>query len=410
MDIKNVDYEKFSKKVIDDSKYIYENFRKNKKNSNDEIEIIKYIEDSIKNKNVEIEKQDFEATKKSHLWIYATSISFILALASYFYLPILSPIFICVALIPFIFNFLLSINLFDFLFYKVKSQNLIAKLKPKENTKKRIILTTHIDLTKVKPFNNISLKLRLTVASFLILFCVYLIILSIISMLYTKVLFRPLYFDIENEKLFILIGFSLFFFLPFVISIFFVTGLNNSPSINTSLTSALIIKEILNEMKIKKLVPNNTEIQFLIAGSSENNLQGIKNLFKNDKNYAKDVQTIAITIEALFERSNITANISELRLVPKNSQDIINIFKDSTEKLNININNNTYFYRNTESKIFNKNNIPSASITAEPINGKLYASKKDKPSTIDSQCIIRVAKIILTMIDEYDKIDKTFKI
>ena len=410
MDIKNVDYEKFSKKVIDDSKYIYENFRKNKKNSNNEIEIIKYIEDSIKNKNVEIEKQDFEATKKSHLWIYATSISFILALASYFYLPILSPIFICIALIPFIFNFLLSINLFDFLFYKVKSQNLIAKLKPKENIKKRIILTTHIDSTKVKPFNTISLKLRLTVASFLILFCVYLIILSIISMLYTKVLFRPLYFDIENEKLFILIGFSLFFFLPFVISIFFIIGLNNSPSINTSLTSALIIKEILNEMKIKKLVPNNTEIQFLIAGSSEDNLQGIKNLFKNDKNYAKDVQTIAITIEALFERSNITANISELRLIPKNSQDIINIFKDSTEKLNININNNTYFYRNTESKIFNKNNIPSASITAEPINGKLYASKMDKPSTIDSQCIIRVAKIILTMIDEYDKTDKTFKV
>lgn len=407
MNIENVDFNKLSKNVTDDSKYIYKTFRNKEKYLNDEIETMQYIEEDLikKNKSIKIDKQTFWATKKSHLWINTTAILFILSIAAYFYSPILSPIFIVIALFPFVFNYLFSMNTFNFLFAKQKSQNFTATLKPQKEVKKRIILTTHVDTTKVKLFNTVSIKIRFFIASFLILFCIYTFILSIISIAYTKVFFRPLYFDTEIEKLFSLIGISLLFFLPFIIYMFFMTGLKNSPSINTSLTSAFLAKEIVNNLKSKEMRPENTEIQLLIAGSSEDNLQGIKYLFKHNKNIYTDVPTISICLEALFEKSNIAANKTELRLIPKNSSNIIEMFSKSVDKLNININNDTYLFRNTETKIFNKNQIFSASITAEPLKSKLYASKDDKPSKIDSHCITRVSKIIFDMINEFDSIE-----
>lgn len=288
-------------------RYICERFKNRSAGSHSEKECQSYFAKQLKPWADNVHIESFSLNPKAYLgWIIIACILSILSIASFWVsslsesliFPIVSALFVFLALSLGVFELLLGRKYIDFLFPKATSHNVIATRKSQDPPKKRIILGGHADAAYEMTY---SLHGRKKVIFPIIFgFITGLITISICS---GALLIASLIHGYQAiADIWSLIGIVELCFIPFfILMLWFINWNRVVDGANDNLSGCLTSMAILKQFAEKDIRFKETEICCLITGSEEAGLRGSLAFAKRHKQELSDVETVFIALETLRE-------------------------------------------------------------------------------------------------------------
>jgi len=276
-----------------------------------EVEGSKFLKDELEQTCDEVVLESFTCHPKAFLgWIKMILIMTVVSMLFYIFMEGVSDILLIVfSLISFLLIFLSFLimweeffNYYEFidpLFRKKKSQNVIGKFKPKEEQKRIIIFSSHIDsalqfnLLKLLGWGFIPLAFIgiLVILTWLVISFINLILI-LIGFFFLKGLFlwTTIWLLIIGTPCFI----GLFFFVPLG------DKGNVVPGAVDNLSSCSVIVGLGRYIKNQKgIIPKNTEIRLISFGCEESGLRGSRRYCSAHLEELKEYDTVVVNMDGL---------------------------------------------------------------------------------------------------------------
>jgi hypothetical protein len=236
--------------------------------------------------SVRIEKF-FAHPGENLFWMKVSSVLIFFSAAAFFYSPLLSFAFFILSSLNFIVNGILAIRVYEHLFQKKGSQNVIGIKNPKGKAKKTIIFSAHHDSGFISPlFKNSVFGMSLIKAGIIFSGIGAIAVISnlFISYLNFKIPFlQPLFFFL----------FLVYFLLIFYITLFIRHPSRFSPGANDNLSAVSLILNIAK--KSKKM--DGTRLMFISFGCEEISAVGSQEYVK--KHYSELKDAVCINFDAI---------------------------------------------------------------------------------------------------------------
>lgn len=296
-------------------------------------------------------------------------------------------ILVLIALLMFIFQFMLYRRFVDFLFPAAVSKNVYAVRKPSGETKRRIIFGGHADAAWEWTYSLYGQIKTLAPVIFG----------SIIG-LFFSVIFVPAYLIAgtpEIKGFWAVISVLFLLFIPFYLGmIAFINWRVVVDGANDNLSACYASMAILKEMAENDMRFENTEVCCLITGSEEAGLRGAKAFCKKHAADLKKEDTIFIALETLRECSQLAVyNRDETGMV-HNDECAADLLIAAGEKLGMKLPRAPIYPGSTDAAAFTQAGLRAIGLGGVDHNPqKYYHTRYDTCDNISPECIERAIDI-----------------
>ena len=313
--------------MVEEITHICRDFKKREPGSAGEREAGKYMADILKNKCgcTDVKVETFREHPSAFYGYFRFSAAFdTLCAVSFFFRPWLSIVFGSIALLLFLFQFVLYKELIDPLFPEKESVNVTAVRPCTGEVKRRIFLNGHIDAAWEFPLNyhfgGVVFEIPGVMAVAGVLFYIMLGICWLCgagAWIHTAGLWGLL-------------------FVPF----FLLVGSTYNPKLvvdgaNDNLTGCYMGITILREMERLGVSLEGTEIGVILTGSEEAGLRGAKAWCKVHAQDYRDVPTCIISYDTIHDPKRLMVNMRDLNSTVSSDQELAVLFLRAAEDVNV---------------------------------------------------------------------------
>ena len=264
-------------------------------------------------------------------WLYITLTLVLIAIAAYFFVPLVSAILIVIGLAIAILQFGLYVKAVDFVFPKKTGHNVTAIKKCTGETKRRIFFNGHPDAAWEWPVNyllgGVGFEAHAIIGFAGAFF--YLAIAIIQMVKYGMTGADP---STTMGKL----GLWGLIFVPFLIGLYFMWNERKVvDGANDNLSGCYMGIAILKALKEEGVELENTEIGVILSGSEEAGLRGATAWCEAHKNDYNDVPTFIYSFDTIHDPTQLMVNYRDLNGTVKADKDVSDLFMEAAQELNI---------------------------------------------------------------------------
>ena len=384
--------------MIDEITHICTKFEKRAPGSKGEQQACEYMADQLKELGCDtVYVDEYKENPGSFFgWIYFTITCCFLALASYFFVPALSVVFIGIGLVLCVLQFGLYKKAVDKFFKEKIGHNAAGFKKPTGEVKRRIIFNGHPDAAWEWPF-----KYWFTYLGFDIH-----MIVCFIGAFYTLGISIARLAGAFEPELAKKLGLIALVFVPFWFGLYFMW---NSKKVvdgaNDNLSGCYIGIAILKALKDEGVELENTEIGVVLTGSEEAGLRGAKAWCEAHAHEFNDVPTFVYSYDTITQPEYMQANYRDLNATVKVDKDVSDLFVEACEELNIKCGKGVVppLGGATDSAAFAQAGMRSTGITA--LNHALpdfYHTRLDTPDALNKECLANCFAASVKVLEKFD--------
>jgi aminopeptidase YwaD len=303
--------------------------------------------------------------------------------------------------IYFITQFILYLDTFDGLFFKVAGNNIIGIVEPKDSVKQQVVIVSHHDSSPVFPFYEkapLLFPIRLFVPFLLFLACLL-------------VLFSRFYYLIQSGDIPILpiwIKYILILGIIFVIPMYGYISKRHSPGAGDNLIGCTIGIELADIFKGTENALQNTRIVILLTDGEEIGQKGAKFFIKNNQDLLKNTRTTIINIDSIYDYKDIAIVKRDRNGLTRLSKDLINDLTKVATGLGHSFKTLTIPFGGggTDGGQFARRRIKTISIIGTPTNilrkEIIFHTMKDTPDKISNKAVSAVLEVVSEYLKEID--------
>ena len=308
---------------------------------------------------------------------------------------ILAIVLIVVTISYFILEVMKYHEIFDFLFPKRESKNIIGTIHPKNEVKNTVIFSAHHD--SAFEFNTFYYLKRFGQ-----------IIINIgylgVAIMFVAILLKLIFFllSIEQPLLFMVFGIIFIFFIPIILVYLFfhsykpvLGAFDNLSGVSVLLGVAKFLSENKNNNEI---FPKHTRVHLISFAGEEAGLRGAKRYVKAHYNELVSNQTTVVNMDSIAKKEFIVIHNKESGIGAKHDPIVFEPLLDIAENLNLNAKLLPLPFGATDGAVFSKNNIPAASIGGLNLKEELapyYHTRNDTPAVIEKEALGQFAQVCL---------------
>ena len=328
--------DKAAKYMIDEITHIIKTCGKRDPGSEGEKKSCEYMAEVLRKdcgcEEVEIESYEV-APRAFYGWIYFTITFVLIAVAMFFFAPVISIPLIIAGFAIVLIQFGLYKKLLDPLFKKKTSHNVTAIKKCTGETKRRIIFNGHPDATWEWPvnyaFGGVGFEGH---AIIVVLGALFYLVLSVMYVVKNGISFGTpdLSDPIVKTALWGLL------FVPFMIGLYFMVNYRRVvDGANDNLTGCYIGIAVLKALKDEGIELENTEIGVILTGSEEIGLRGSKAWVEAHPDAYKDVPTFIYAYDTINDPKYLMANYRDLNGTVKSDKDAADLFFEACQAVGV---------------------------------------------------------------------------
>lgn len=331
MDLKSIISKKnhYADYMVDEITHICKNMEKRDPGSVGEKQACEYMAKVLK-EECGCDRADVESFKENpgsfYGWIYITITCCFIALAAYFFMPVVSIILIVFGLALAFLQFGMYKKTVDFLFPEKTGHNVTAIKKCTGETKRRIIFNGHPDAAWEWPVNyklgGVGFEAHAIICG---VGALYFIVISILSLAGAVAH--------ETAKTLGLIG---LIFTPFWFGLYFMWNKKMIvDGANDNLSGCYMGIAILKALKDEGIELENTELGVVLTGSEEAGLRGAKAWCEQHKGEFDDVPTFIFSYDTIHDPKYLMTNYRDLNGTVKADKDVSDLFMEACKEINI---------------------------------------------------------------------------
>lgn len=338
MDLKKIidQKDKAAKYMIDEITHIIKTCGKRDPGSEGEKKSCEYMAEVLKKdcgcEDVKIESYEV-APRAFYGWIYFTMTFVLIAVALFFFAPVLSVPFIVAGFAIVLIQFGLYKKLLDPLFKKKTSHNVTAIKKCTGETKRRIIFNGHPDATWEWPVNyalgGVGFEGHAIIA---VVGAVFYLVISVLYIVKHGVTFgMP-----DTSDSLVKAGLWGLLFVPFMIGLYFMVNYRRVvDGANDNLTGCYVGIAVLKALKDEGIELENTEIGVILTGSEEIGLRGSKAWVEAHKDEFKDVPTFIYAYDTINDPKYLMSNYYDLNGTVRSDKDLADLFMEAAAAIDV---------------------------------------------------------------------------
>jgi len=265
-------------------------------------------------------------------WIYFTITFVLIAIAAYFFIPVVSIPLIVAGFAIVLLQFGVYKRLLDPLFKKKTSHNVTAIKKCKGEVKRRIIFNGHPDATWEWPVNYALGGVGFEGHAGIVIFgALFYLVLAII-----KVVKGGIAPAMPEMDLLTKIGLGGLVFVPFSIGLYFMVNYRRVvDGANDNLTGCYMGIAVLKYLKDEGIELENTEVGVILTGSEEIGLRGSKAWVEAHKDDFKDVPTFIYAFDTINEPKYLMSNYRDLNGTVKSDKEVADLFYEAAQAVGV---------------------------------------------------------------------------
>lgn len=400
MNLKNIIQKKdaAAQFMIDEITHICTKFEKRAPGSYGEQQACEYMADQLKELGCdEVYVDEYKENPGSFFgWIYFTITCCFIALASYFFVPALSILFIAIGLVLCVLQFGLYKKTVDKFFKEKIGHNAAGFKKPTGEVKRRIIFNGHPDAAWEWPFKYMFTYLG---------FDIHMIV-CFIGAFYTLGIAIANVAGAFEPELAKKLGLIALVFVPFWFGLYFMW---NSKRVvdgaNDNLSGCYIGIAILKMLKEEGIELENTEIGVVLTGSEEAGLRGAKAWCEAHAHEFNDVPTFVYSYDTITQSEYMQVNYRDLNATVKTDKDVGDLYYEACEELGIGCGKGVVppLGGATDSAAFAQAGMRSTGITA--LNHALpdfYHTRLDTPDALNKKCLADCFAASVKVLEKFD--------
>ncbi len=338
MDFKKIidQKDKAAKYMIDEITHIIKTCGKRDPGSEGEKKSCEYMAEVLMKdcgcEDVKIESYEV-APRAFYGWIYFTMTFVLIAIALFFFAPVLSIPFIVAGFAIVLIQFGLYKKFLDPLFKKKTSHNVTAIKKCTGETKRRIIFNGHPDATWEWPVNyalgGVGFEGHAIIA---VLGALFYLVLSVVYVVKHGLTFgMP-----DTSDILVRIGLWGLLFVPFMIGLYFMVNYRRVvDGANDNLTGCYVGIAVLKALKDEGIELENTEIGVILTGSEEIGLRGSKAWVEAHKGEFEDVPTFIYAYDTINDPKYLMSNYYDLNGTVRSDKDLADLFMEAAAAVDV---------------------------------------------------------------------------
>ncbi len=328
--------DEYAQYMLDEITHICTSFEKRDPGSKGELQACEYMADVLK-KDCGCAKADVESFKENpgsfFGWIYFTITMVLLAIAIFFFCPLISIILIVGGLLIAFMQFGLYKKFVD-RFFPEKTGHNVTAIKPcTGEVKRRILFNGHPDAAWEWPVNyklgGVGFEGHAIICG---IGAVYYIITSILYIAQFGVHFAAVDFSSTPVKM-ALWG---FIFVPFLIGLYWMWNEDRIvDGANDNLSGCYMGIAVMKALQDAGITLENTEVGVVLTGSEEAGLRGSKAWCEAHKGEFDDVPTFIFSYDTIHDPKYLMANYRDLNGTVKADKDVSDLFMEAAKELDI---------------------------------------------------------------------------
>lgn len=293
------------KYMTDGIRYVCENFKNRAPGTESEHKAQEFFRHELSKYADKVEMEEFDLHPKAFMGFIPIAALMLLVSVLFYWLaphsivlPIVAVVLDVIAVLMFLFQFLFYRSVFDFLFPKAKSHNVMARRAPKGEIKRRIIFGGHADAPHEWTYSYIAEMWTLvpTIGG-----AIFSLFINLGCAVYAVVTMANSTFDLTTG-LGKGLGIAALVTIPFCIAImFFINWKVICDGANDNLSACYTAMGVLKEMADNDFRFENTEVCCLISGSEEAGLRGAKAYARRHKKELQETETVFIAMDTMRE-------------------------------------------------------------------------------------------------------------
>lgn len=361
-----------------------------------EAEGAEYVKNRFKKYVDDVELEKFYVKQAPTIFSFKVAvIVYIISTILYIFIPICSLILMIFMIIVLLLEEIWVIKIFNSFFKRKNTQNVIAKVKPVNETKKIAIFGSHIDSTYEFTLFRLFKSKVIIIIIFGLLFMFIHVIFSLLKFIFGS--FQLIIFDFNLATIILIIGIVVISPFYFMVSNIPVCGANDN------LSAVAVCLNLLR--KFSENPPENIELWFCAFGAEETGRIGSSQFTIKHKNEIQDSYTI--NLESIGGAGEF--HIVKKEITVPHSEEVISVLKEAAN----NIGHPMELYSipisgGTDSWSFSKRGLKATAIICQSkeLIPEGWHSREDKPEIIKKENL----KIVSDTCVEYIKLlDNKFK-
>lgn len=369
--------------MIDEITYICNTFEKRAPGSKGEQQACEYAVEKMKELGCDRAFVDeFKENPGSFFgWIYFTITCCFLAFAAYFFMPVLSIVFIAIGLAICFIQFGLYKKLVDKFFEEKTGHSATGFKKPKGEVKRRIIFVGHVDAVWEWPFKEKFTYLGFDIHMILcFLGAFYLLAIAVLKIA-----------GVIAGALAVKLGLVAIAFVPFWFGLYFMWNKKKIvDGANDNLSGCYIGMGILKTLQEQNIELENTEIGVVFSGSEEAGLRGAMAWCEAHKEEMNDVPTFVYSYDTITQPEELMVNYRDLNGTVKVDKDVSDLFIEACEELKIPCKKGMVppLGGATDSAAFAQAGMRATGVTAlSHALPDFYHTRRDTPDALNKECL-----------------------
>lgn len=328
--------DEYAQYMLDEITHICKDFEKRDPGSKGELQACEYMADVLK-KDCGCEKAEIESFKENpgsfFGWIYFTITMVLLAIAIFFFCPIISIVLIVGGLTIAFMQFGLYKKFVDKFFPEKTGHNVTAIKKCTGEVKRRILFNGHPDAAWEWPVNyklgGVGFEGHAVICG---IGAVYYIVVSAMYIAQYGIQFAAADFSSTPVKM-ALWG---FIFVPFLIGLYWMWNEDRIvDGANDNLSGCYMGIAVMKALEDAGITLENTEVGVVLTGSEEAGLRGSKAWAEAHKHDFDDVPTFIYSYDTIHDPKYLMANYRDLNGTVKADKDVSDLFVEAANELNI---------------------------------------------------------------------------
>lgn len=316
---------------------------------------------------------------------------------------IIAIVLIIVTVSYFILEVMKYYEIFDFLFPKRESKNIIGTINPKNDIQKTIIFSAHHD--SAFEFNTFYYLKRF---GQIIINVGYLGVVIVFIGIILKLIFYLT--SIQSIMLFFILGIIFFCFTPIILVYIFFHSYHPVLGAFDNLSAVAVILGIgkyLHENKINsENYPNHTKIHLISFAGEEAGLRGSKRYIKAHLKELLDNNTIIINLESIAKKDTIVIIDKESGIGAKHDPMIYEPLLKIAKEVNSKAKLGTLPFGATDAATFSKLKIPATTLAGLNLKEELapyYHTRNDIPEVIEEDALGQIVEICVKYVKLIDQ-------
>ncbi len=294
-------------------------------------------------------------------------------------------------------------EVFDFLFSKKESKNIIGTINPSGEIKNTIIFSGHHD--SAFEFNSFYYLKRFGQIIINVGYIgVGIILLGLILRLFYYLL------SIEFTMMFVIFGIIFLIFTPIIIVYMFFHSYNPVLGAFDNLSAVAVVLGIgkyLSENKNdREIYPEHTKIYLISFAGEEAGLRGSKRYVKAHYKELKESGTIVVNLESIAQKDVVIVHNKESGIGAKHDPGVYEKIFEIAKDLNFNPKILSLPFGATDAAVFSKKKIPATTIGGLNLKDELpphYHTRKDTPDVIDKEALGQIFQVCIEYLKFIDK-------